>query len=135
MGPALAGLSVETGTALQVRIGIDTGLVVAGVIGRAKFIYDLWGDTSTPPVAWNLTRSRDDKRSENEGLGEGYELAARGTVAVKGKGQMTTYLLLARREIQAPARPDVAPGVTPPADAEDDTFAATITSARDPRVR
>ena len=34
-----------TGSPLEVRIGIDTGPVVAGVIGRAKFIYDLWGDT------------------------------------------------------------------------------------------
>jgi adenylate cyclase len=38
-------VAAETGTVLQVRIGIDTGPVVAGVIGRAKFTYDLWGDT------------------------------------------------------------------------------------------
>ena len=43
--PNSPALAAETGTALQVRIGIDTGPVVAGVIGRAKFIYDLWGDT------------------------------------------------------------------------------------------
>jgi adenylate cyclase len=45
MGPELERVAVETGVALNVRIGIDTGPVVAGVIGRAKFIYDVWGDT------------------------------------------------------------------------------------------
>ena len=44
MGPALPA-AAEIGAPLDVRIGIDTGPVVAGVIGRAKFIYDLWGDT------------------------------------------------------------------------------------------
>jgi guanylate cyclase len=45
MGPELSRAAAETGVALDVRIGIDSGPVVAGVIGRAKFIYDLWGDT------------------------------------------------------------------------------------------
>ena len=45
MGPAVARSRAATGLSLHVRIGIDTGPVVAGVIGRAKFIYDLWGDT------------------------------------------------------------------------------------------
>ena len=48
---------------------------------------------------------------------------------------MTTYLLLGRRGDQAPARPDVAPGVAPPADADNHTFAATTTTDRDPRIR
>ncbi len=45
MGPAVTRVAIKTGLPLRVRIGIDTGPVVAGVIGRAKFIYDLWGDT------------------------------------------------------------------------------------------
>ena len=45
MGPQLADCAAETELSLQVRIGIDSGRVVAGVIGRAKFSYDLWGDT------------------------------------------------------------------------------------------
>ena len=45
MGPQLATAQPRPGLPLQVRIGIDSGPVVAGVIGRAKFSYDLWGDT------------------------------------------------------------------------------------------
>jgi adenylate cyclase len=55
IGPEVAHLAAETGHALRVRIGIDTGPVVAGVIGRAKFSYDLWGDTVKPPAASSLT--------------------------------------------------------------------------------
>ena len=81
---------------------------------------------STPPVAWNLTRCPGQSKSPSgpiERLREGYELVPRGTIEVKGKGQMTTYLLLGRREIQARA------------DADNHTFAATTISERDPRVR
>jgi class 3 adenylate cyclase/CheY-like chemotaxis protein len=42
---ALAALNRESGTELQMRVGIHTGPVVAGVIGKIKFTYDLWGDT------------------------------------------------------------------------------------------
>jgi class 3 adenylate cyclase len=47
-----------SGQPLALRIGIDTGPVEAGVIGTAKFSYDLWGDTVTPPAAWSPTGSR-----------------------------------------------------------------------------
>src|SRR5205823_13799743 len=101
MGPEVAHLAAETGRPLQVRIGIDTGPVVAGVIGRAKFIYDLWGDTvntasrmesHAPPGAIQVTERAYDR------LRHAYELHPRGPVEVKGKGSMSAYLLVARRD-------------------------------------
>jgi len=109
MVPEVARLTAETGLPLQVRIGIDTGPVVAGVIGRAKFIYDLWGNTVN-------TASRMESHAQPGAiqvtertwarLRERYELRPRGTIEVKGKGQMSPYLLIGprqRREALAPA--------------------------------
>jgi adenylate cyclase len=99
------GAEVEScGTGLEeplaVRIGIDTGPVVAGVIGQSKFIYDLWGDTvntasrmeshGMPGSIQVTTRTR-------ERLLPGFELRRRGTIDVKGKGPMESYLLVGER--------------------------------------
>ncbi len=100
MGSEAERSAGESGLPLEVRIGIDTGPVVAGVIGRAKFTYDLWGDTVNTasrmethgvPGAIQVTER------VYERLRERYELRRRGTIEVKGKGPMTTYLLLGRR--------------------------------------
>jgi len=88
------------GERTNIRIGINTGPVVAGVIGRKKFIYDLWGD------AVNVA-----SRMESQGIpGEiqvtemTYEIlrdrflfVERGAIDVKGKGRMRTFLLKGRR--------------------------------------
>jgi urea transport system substrate-binding protein len=89
----------QTGEPLNMRIGINTGPVVAGVIGTNKFIYDLWGDTVN--VA---------SRMESQGVAGGIQVTAatyqhlkdkylfeeRGVTFVKGKGDMTTYWLTGR---------------------------------------
>jgi adenylate cyclase len=51
------------GHRLDFRIGINSGPVVAGVIGTKKFQYDIWGDAVKPPAGWNLTVSPDASRS------------------------------------------------------------------------
>ncbi|MBD2176998.1 PAS domain S-box protein [Pseudanabaena sp. FACHB-1998] len=89
-----------TGRKLQIRIGIHTGAVIAGVIGTQKFIYDLWGDTV------NIA-SRMESHSEvgkiqvtsetYELLKDQFELIERGAIEVKGKGTMKTYWLERKR--------------------------------------
>ena len=87
------------GRPLQVRIGIDSGPVVAGVIGTAKFSYDLWGDTvnmasrmeSTGVPGCIQVTERTCRRLRGR-----YRLERRGPVQVKGKGELVTWFLVGR---------------------------------------
>ena len=101
MRPEVARCAAETGLALELRIGIDSGPVVAGVIGRAKFIYDLWGNTvntASRMESHALPGSIQVTQATYEHLRDSYELRRRGTIDVKGKQPMTTYLLLGPRD-------------------------------------
>jgi class 3 adenylate cyclase len=100
MGAVVQGVGERYEQPLQLRIGIDSGPVVAGVIGRRKFSYDLWGDT--------VNRA---SRMESHGLpgrihvtervvtavDGAFEFEDRGPLEVKGKGTMRTYLLVGPR--------------------------------------
>jgi len=85
---------------LQIRIGINTGSVVAGAIGIKKFIYDLWGDAVN--VASRMESQGEPGRIQvsaatYERLKDRFLFEERGAIRVKGKGEMTTYWLISHQ--------------------------------------
>ena len=96
----IATHTFQNGQRVNFRIGVNSGSMIAGVIGRRKFVYDVWGD------AVNIA-----SRMESHGLGGAvqitqatYELIKdefvcepRGTVNVKGKGEMDVWLVLSAK--------------------------------------
>jgi class 3 adenylate cyclase len=99
MQKVISNFASDLGEPFKIRIGINTGPVIAGVIGIKKFIYDLWGD------AVNIA-----SRMESHGLADHiqvsdstyailqnkYHFVDRGIIKVKGKGEMQTYFLLSK---------------------------------------
>jgi adenylate cyclase len=88
--------SAERNIPVRLRIGVNTGPVVAGIIGRRKFIYDLWGDTVNlasrmeshgVPDAIQVTRPVFEKMKDQ------YTFEERGPIEVKGKGAIETWIL------------------------------------------
>jgi class 3 adenylate cyclase len=81
---------------LELRIGVDTGPVVAGVIGRRRFIYDLWGDTvntASRMESHGVPGRIQVTERVARGLDSRYRAEPRGDVEIKGKGSMPVFLL------------------------------------------
>jgi sensor domain CHASE-containing protein/class 3 adenylate cyclase len=100
MQEAISLFNQEKNSEFTMRIGISTGPVVAGVIGIKKFIYDLWGDTvniASRMESHGLPGCIQVTAATYERLKDKFKLEKRGVIQVKGKGEMTTYLLLGRK--------------------------------------
>jgi class 3 adenylate cyclase len=101
MQQAIADFRWPTGEPLRLRVGINTGgPVVAAVIGTQKFAYDVWGDSVN--IASRMESQGEAGRihvtaATYECLQDKYDFEKRGAIAVKGKGEMTTYWLEGRK--------------------------------------
>jgi class 3 adenylate cyclase len=96
MQQAITQFKTPTGESFQLRIGINTGSVVAGVIGLQKFSYDLWGDAvnlASRMESHGIVGKIQVSEATYSRIKEKFTLVERGVIQVKGRGEMLTYFL------------------------------------------
>jgi adenylate cyclase len=96
MESEMQGINQDLDTSFRLRIGVNTGAVVAGVIGASRFAYDLWGDTVN--VASRMESQGDPGRIQVtravvEGAGGQYAFEPAGSLDVRGRGKMEVFSL------------------------------------------
>jgi class 3 adenylate cyclase len=88
--------ALEHGVSMRLRVGINSGPVVAGVIGKSKYIYDLWGDTvnlASRMESGGIPDSIQVTRPVYEALKDKFTFESRGAIEVKGKGSVEAWVL------------------------------------------
>ena len=96
---AMNTFNEESPYKLDVRIGIDTGAAMAGVIGKRKFLYDLWGDvvnTASRMESHGVAGRIQVTDATRLRLDDTFLVENRGVISVKGKGDMSTWFLNGR---------------------------------------
>jgi len=96
----IAAHTFRDGQRVNFRIGINSGSMIAGVIGRRKFVYDVWGDAvnvASRMESHGLGGAVQITRATYELIKDGFLCEPRGTVNVKGKGEMEVWLVLSAK--------------------------------------
>jgi guanylate cyclase len=96
MRDSVAALPERHDRRIRLRFGINSGPVVAGVIGQSKFHYDVWGDTVNTASRME-SHGKPDRIHVTDAtralLGDSFDCVSRGLIDVKGKGRMQTWFV------------------------------------------